>query len=224
MHRAALALLFVGGMGGCVFGQLCGQDYSRDVEAIHSRAKDLGGQSPRLVLVGSSSIRKWPSTDTVFASYDVVNAGFGGSCFGDLWELRDTLIYALGPDVLIVYEGDNDLHDGLDEDDILATADMLLADISKQLPHTRVVMIAPKASLARQKLSDRYLSLNANLAIVAKNHGVEWVDFWSVQHTEEGAIRQDLFDADRLHLNDAGYAVWVTELRRQLPWLNPNTP
>ena len=162
MRLVAFALLFVGGISGVAFGQLCGQDYSRDVKAIHSRAKGLGGQSPRLVLVGSSSIRKWPSTDTVFASYDVVNAGFGGSCFEDLWDLRDTLIYALAPDVLIVYEGDNDLHDGLDEDDILITADMLLADISRRLPHTRVV-IAPKASLARQKLSGRYLSLN-NLA------------------------------------------------------------
>ena len=223
MRRVALALFCVGGMGGCVFGQLVARITAVMPKPFTAWRRVLG-QSPRLVLVGSSSIRNWPRTDTVFASYDVVNAGFGGSCFEDLWELRDTLIYALGPDVLIVYEGDNDLHDGLDEDDILTTADMLLADITRRLPHTKVVMIAPKASLARQKLSDRYLSLNANLAIIAQNHGVAWVDFWSVQHTDEGAIREDLLDADRLHLNDAGYAVWVTELRRQLPWLDPNTP
>jgi len=42
-----------------------------------------------------------------------------------------------------------------------------------------------------------------------------------VQHTTEGALRDELFEADRLHLNDNGYAVWVAELRRQLPWLDP---
>jgi len=83
-----------------VNAQLCGQDYDAQIAAIHERAAALAGDKPTLVLVGSSSFRFWPQTDTVFATYDVINAGFGGSCFQDAWRLRDTLILAFEPSCL----------------------------------------------------------------------------------------------------------------------------
>ena len=96
--------------------------------------RPIEGEQPRLVLLGSSSFRFWPATDTVFSHFEVVNAGFGGSCFQDAWRLRDTLIYALNPDVLMIYEGDNDLHDRVPIDDIVATASLLLEDVSMRMP------------------------------------------------------------------------------------------
>ena len=204
-----------------LIAQLCGQSYDSRIAAIHKAAKQLDGRQPRLVLAGSSSIRKWPQTDTVFSQFDVVNAGFGGSCFSDLWALRDTLIYALRPQVLVVYEGDNDLSDGVPSEDILEVANRLMEELSRRLPETEVVVIAPKASRARHHLASTYLTLNRELRLVAMNHGAHWVDFWGVQHHADGTLRDDLFVADRLHLNDLGYAVWVRELRRQLPWLDP---
>ena len=214
-------LLFLLAPKNCV-AQLCGQSYDSRIAQIHQAAQHLEGQKPRIVLTGSSSIRKWPQTDSVFAHFDVVNAGFGGSCFSDLWALRDTLIYALRPDVLVVYEGDNDLSDGVPSEDILDVADQLLEEVSRRLPDTDIVVIAPKASGARQHLASAYLSLNKKLRVVAMNHGAHWLDFWEVQHRADGILRDDLFVADQLHLNDLGYTVWVDELRRQLPWLDPN--
>ena len=199
--------------------QLCGQSYDSRIATIHNAAQQLEGNKPRLVLTGSSSIRKWPQTDTVFSQYDVVNAGFGGSCFSDLWELRDTLIYALRPEILVIYEGDNDLNDGVPSEDIVDVANRLLEELSRRLPTTEVVVIAPKASRARLHLASSYLTLNRELRLVAMNHGAHWVNFWDAQHHADGTLRDDLFVADRLHLNDTGYAVWAREFRRQLPWL-----
>ena len=213
-------LLFLCSTQTCV-AQLCGQSYNSRIATIHKAAQQLAGLKPRLVLTGSSSIRKWPQTDTVFSQYDVVNAGFGGSCFSDLWALRDTLVYALRPDVLVVYEGDNDLSDGVSSEDILDVANRLLEELSRRMPETEVVVIAPKASRARHHLTSAYLALNRELRLVAMDHGAHWVDFWDVQHHGDGTLRDDLFVTDRLHLNDLGYAVWVRELKRQLPWLDP---
>jgi lysophospholipase L1-like esterase len=204
--------------------QLCGQGYDAQVADIHARANRLEGNKPRLVMLGSSSFRFWPSTDTVFSHFDVVNAGFGGSCFQDAWRLRDTLIYALDPDVLLIYEGDNDVHDRVPVDDVVGTASMLLDEVSLRMPNLEVVVVAAKASPARYHLKTDYLKLNNSLRLVAMNHGAHWVDFWDVQHKGDGALREDLFIADRLHLNDEGYALWVRELRRQLPWLDPAQP
>lgn len=204
------------------WGQFCGQDHASAVRNIHASARVLAGEKPRLVMVGSSTIRTWPSPDTAFSQFDVVNAGFGGSCFSDLWTLRDTLIYALRPEVLIIYEGDNDLVDGVPEQDILATAEQLLHELSARLPQTAVVVVAPKASLARYHLAPSYLRLNEGLKQVVERHGAVWVDCWDALHTDAGALREDLFVADGVHLNGQGYAVWVRELRRQVPWLDPN--
>ena len=225
MIRLMLALV-VGGMWGdpTLCAQLCGQDYEAQVADIHARANRLEGNKPRLVMLGSSSFRFWPSTDTVFSHFDVVNAGFGGSCFLDAWRLRDTLIYALNPDVLLIYEGDNDVHDRIPVDDIVASASLLLEDVSTRMPNLEVVVVAPKASPARYHLKADYLALNESLRLATVNHGAHWVDFWEVQHREDGTLRDDLFIADRLHLNDKGYEVWVHELRRMLPWLDPAQP
>ena len=204
--------------------QLCGQDYDAQVAAIHARADQLKDEQPRLVLLGSSSFRFWPSTDTVFSHFEVVNAGFGGSCFQDAWRLRDTLVYALNPDVLLIYEGDNDLHDRVPIDDIVTTASALLQEVLLRMPDLEVVVVAPKASPARYHLKAEYLELNASLRLLAMDLGAHWVDFWDVQHRDDGTLRDELFIADRLHLNDEGYEVWVRELRRLLPWLDPAQP
>lgn len=202
--------------------QLCGQSYDAQIAEIHNRASGLPGAKPTLLLIGSSSFRLWPETDTVFAGYDVVNAGFGGSCFHDAWLLRDTLIYAFEPSVVLLYEGDNDLNDGVEVEDILADATNLLDDLSRRLPTSEVVVVAPKASRARYHLKDQYLELNAGLRSIAMDQGAHWVDFWAVQHDASGELRDELFIHDKLHFNAEGYAVWVQELRRQLPWLDPN--
>ena len=167
MHAAWGAFLLVLGAPQICTAQLCGQSYDNRIAHIHTAAQQLDGTRPRLVLTGSSSIRKWPQTDTVFSQYDVVNAGFGGSCFSDLWALRDTLIYALRPDVLVVYEGDNDLSDGVPAADILEVADQLLDELSRRLPSTEVIVIAPKASRARHHLTSAYLALNRKLRLMA---------------------------------------------------------
>lgn len=205
-----------------LLAQFCGAGYDDAISRIQHEASCLRGEQERLVLVGSSSFRFWSQTDTVFAQYEVVNAGFGGSCFADLWRLREHLIYALQPDVLLVYEGDNDLFDGVPEHLILNTASRLLQELAQKLPSTRVVVVAPKASPARYHLSKAYLSLNAKLKSLVGDCDATWVDFWSAQHKANGALRDDLFLADQLHLNPTGYAVWVQSLREQVAWLDPN--
>ena len=132
------------------------------------------------------------------------------------------MIYALQPDVLLVYEGDNDLFDGVAEPIILDAASRLLQELAQKLPATRLVVVAPKASPARYHLSKDYMSLNAKLKSIVEEQGATWVDFWGAQHKEDGTLRDDLFLADQLHLNPKGYTVWVESLRKQVPWLDPN--
>ena len=174
-----------------------------------------------MLLTGSSSIRLWPDAASAFPQFEVINAGFGGSCYTDLWALRDTLLFAFEPDVVIVYEGDNDLSDGLPQSEILHSANALFTDITQRLPNTKVVVLAPKPSLARHHLAEACATLSETLRTVAMQHECAFVDFWDAMHLADGTLDAGLFVGDGLHLNQRGYDTWVATLRRELPWLDP---
>ena len=203
------------------WGQFCGQTYGARIADIHQQADRLPANRPNLLLTGSSSIRLWPDASSAFPQFDVINAGFGGSCYSDLWALRDTLLFAFEPDVVIIYEGDNDLSDGLPQSEILRSANALFADIARRLPDTKVVVLAPKPSLARSQLSGECKRLSEALRAVTLQHDFAFVDFWDAMHLANGRLNSDLFVGDGLHLNREGYDVWVETLRRELPWLAP---
>ena len=176
---------------------------------------------PLLLLTGSSSIRLWPDASEAFPQFEVINAGFGGSCYSDLWALRDTLLFAFEPDVVVIYEGDNDLSDGVPQSEILHSANDLFADLAQRLPDTKVVVLAPKPSLARRHLAQEYRALSQALGQKAQRHGFAFVNFWDVMHLPDGALNEAYFVADGLHLNKEGYGVWIDALRRAAPWLAP---
>ena len=205
-----------------VQGQFCGQSYATRIAAIHRQAEQLPGHQPTLVLTGSSSIRLWPEAPEAFPQFEVINAGFGGSCYADLWALRDTLLFAFEPDVVVIYEGDNDLSDGLPQGEILESASKVFADIAKRLPNTKVVVLAPKPSLARRHLAEECRTLSKALVQEVRRHNFSFVDFWDAMHLADGTLDESLFVGDGLHLNQGGYDVWVSTLRNALPWLDPN--
>ena len=175
-----------------------------------------------MLLTGSSSIRLWPEAPEAFPQFEVINAGFGGSCYSDLWALRDTLLFAFDPDVVVIYEGDNDLSDGLPQSEILSSANALFADLAQRLPDTKVVVLAPKPSRARRQLAEECRLLSDALGQVARRHEFAFVDFWDAMHLADGTLDAGLFVGDGLHLNQRGYDAWVATLRRELPWLDPS--
>ena len=203
------------------WGQLCGQSYDARIAAIHQQAEQLPGHQPTLLLTGSSSIRLWPDAAEAFPQFEVINAGFGGSCYSDLWALRDTLLFAFEPDAVIIYEGDNDLSDKIPQSEILGSANALFADIAQRLPDANVVVLAPKPSLARQHLAEVCRLLSEALGQEARRHDFAFVDLWDVMHQRNGTLDADLFVGDGLHLNQCGYDTWIATMRRELPWLDP---
>ena len=87
----------------------CGQNYDREVRRIVKKAEKLPHEKTRIVFAGSSTFRLWDNMDESFPDYEVVNAGIGGSCFDDLLRYKEQLISATNPDILVIYEGDNDI-------------------------------------------------------------------------------------------------------------------
>lgn len=118
-----------------------GQDPTRfasEIAIIAEREFEKSTTEPTVVFTGSSSIRMWGNLESSFPSYQVLNNGFGGSEFSDLMHYREELIYRFRPDMVFIYEGDNDVNSGKPTEEILEDAILLLSDIQATLPDAQL--------------------------------------------------------------------------------------
>lgn len=181
-------------------------------------AADTAVNTKRLILfTGSSSIRMWHNLAESFPGKNVLNRGFGGSEMSDMLYYTPQLILKHKPELVFIYEGDNDIAAGRTTDQILTQADSLVKVIRAALPKTRIVFISPKPSGARWHLKEKYEDLNSRLAQFTKLHKrVYFADVWSPMLDATGNLLPGLFLEDNLHMNEKGYVIWTKVLNQFL--------
>ena len=167
-----------------------------------------------VLFTGSSSIVKWQSLSNDFAGQYVLNRGFGGSTWRDLNFYFARLVPKYRPRAVVVYEGDNDLAAGRSVKECLADFDEFRAHMRATLPGLPVAILSTKHSPVRQHLFALQNELNEGIRrrLLTEPNWIE-LDVASPLLDTAGAPRAELFEADQLHLNRAGYAVWAPVVR-----------
>lgn len=166
-----------------------------------------------ILFTGSSSIRMWKDLADYFPEHEIIKRGFGGSQFSDLIYYADRIIYPYEPSKIFIYEGDNDLAAGESIESVMREAKELRAEIKTKLPNTIVIFIAPKPSVSRWGMHEKYEKFNQQLEEYAKEAKLtEFADVWTAMLGENGRVRQDLFLDDDLHMNLKGYKIWKSVL------------
>jgi lysophospholipase L1-like esterase len=169
------------------------------------RAPAPGG----VVFVGSSSIRLWDGLEQAFDKIPVVKRGFGGSRLSDCAAHVDRLIVRYRPRQVIVYAGDNDLAEGATPADVTASFRQLVQRVHAELPETRITFVSIKPSPLRANLLDDVREANRRILDIARaTANLDFVDVFTPMLGPDGAPRADLYGADALHMNEAGYALW----------------
>ena len=170
-----------------------------------------------ILLTGSSSARFWSNFNEVFPKYTTVNNGFGGSQMHELLYYIDDLIINYEPDIVLIYEGDNDISAGKTKDEILETTMKVVDRLKSHLPKTKIYFISPKPSIARWKLKDQYVAFNRALkAYTADLENVFYLDVWSPMLDENGEPMTDIFISDGLHMNEKGYEIWEKVVQNEV--------
>jgi lysophospholipase L1-like esterase len=187
--------------------------FQPEIDAYKASSEAFAPTGDRILFTGSSTIRLWPDIKADFPQYSVMNRGFGGSFMSELLFYADTLIVPYKPDWIFIYEGDNDLASGKTAEEILASAEKLVALIQQKLPGAQICFLAPKPSLARWNLQENYLGLNLRLKEFAgRKRQVFFLDMWDLMMDPAGKPMADIFAEDGLHLNRKGYDIWKGEV------------
>ena len=118
------------------------------------------------------------------------------------------------PRAVLLYEGDNDAAVGATPEQILDHFDAFVAAIHAEQPTVRIYTLAVKPSPARWSLWETMATTNALLAARAEEDPrLAFIDVATPMLNDEGAPLADIFVADKLHMNSAGYDLWRDVVR-----------
>jgi len=170
----------------------------------------VGGRSGQIVATGSSSMRFWDhSIHRDFAPLPIISRGFGGSNMYDLLVHLDAIVLKHKPAAVIIYEGDNDIAQGVPVPVVIDTFEKVVRRIHADNPTTRIYLISVKPSVAREALWGQMRQVNEGMwGIANRERNVYYIDVATPMLRSDGRVRTDLFVADDLHMNQAGYDIW----------------
>lgn len=168
-----------------------------------------------LVFVGSSSVRRWEAFARTFSDYRPIQRGFGGAQLGEVALRADDLVLRHDPAIVMVFAGTNDVAFGVPTDVVVERFRCLRQRIGEGLGWgRRVVWVAITPTPLRWAGWTDASAVNAAIAELAVDDpGLSVVDPSDAFLATGSPPSDDLFVADRLHLNDAGYAIWAEALR-----------
>ncbi len=166
-----------------------------------------------VVFLGSSSIRLWESLQDDFPGLRILRRGFGGSTIRDATRVVARIVVPYQPRLVVLYAGDNDLDEGRMPDQVRDDFVAFVERVRRELPDTPIAFIAIKPSPARAHLLEHARRANLAIAEWAKDRReLHFIDIFTPMLDGDGRPRDDLFTADRLHMNRAGYELWIERL------------
>lgn len=191
--------------------------YEEDVKSLE-RIKESVPYQPELVFYGSSSIRLWRGLNTDFAEYNPINLGFGGSTMAACVWYFDRIMAGLQPKGMVLYAGDNDLGDGRHPEEVFVFFKQLIACIRQKYGNIPVTYISIKPSIRRFNIIDQIRFTNKIIAeeIERMNDATYFVNIYDSMLDANKYPRRDLFEAEGLHINDKGYALWKSVIDETL--------
>jgi lysophospholipase L1-like esterase len=170
-----------------------------------------------VVFVGSSSIRLWGDLEREFGTEGIVKRGFGGSRLSDVARYAAQLVLPYKPRLVVVYAGDNDIAEGATPDAVLASYADFVSQVHAALPKTRIAYLSIKPSPSREALMPAAIRANELIENWSKSDPMlDYIDVYTKMLDAKGRPRTDLFLADSLHLNAAGYAIWKSAIAEYL--------
>ena len=158
--------------------------------------------------------------ETWFPDRHVHNLGVSGDTTGDVVARIDDVV-ALHPDAVALLVGTNDLGRRKSVEHIVRNIEFLLVTLRRGVPGTRMLVqsIMPRGKEYAEQIRDA----NRHLRQFAPNVNAQYLDLWPVLAGDGDEILPEYSD-DKLHLNDAGYDAWLSELRPGLERLDDSPP
>jgi lysophospholipase L1-like esterase len=165
-----------------------------------------------ILFVGSSSFNYWKDISNYFPGYAIINRGFGGSSLTDIIHFNQETILKYKPKQIYIYCGENDIaaSDTITPQIVFERFKTLHSIIRNFLgKNISVMYVSIKPSVARWNMEDKFVAANTLIRdYINKQKQTQFLDVHSAMLDTNGEVYEDIFIADKLHMNAKGYAIW----------------
>ncbi len=172
-----------------------------------------------IIFAGSSSIRLWSTLARDMAPYPVIQRGYGGAKLSDFAVFADRILSPHPCRALVLFIA-NDITGGpLDKtpEEVRKLFLSVLKTFRRSHPETPVFWIAITPTSSRWKAWPEIKKVNELIRETCVSHKKTYfVRTESSFLNDKGEPRDELFIADKLHLNAEGYNIWSGIIRGEL--------
>jgi lysophospholipase L1-like esterase len=182
--------------------------FEKEIDAFINADKTSPPPRNAILFIGSSTIRKWTTLARDFPGRKVFNRGFGGSQMSDALYYFDRIVAPYQPDLIILYEGSNDINDHKTPEQVFHNFKAFVAKVHKQLPQTRLDFISILTTPVRAAEVEKVKEANRLIRdYIAQDEKLKFIDAFPAMLGPDGKPDATLFLFDRLHPNAKGYAI-----------------
>lgn len=162
-----------------------------------------------ILFIGSSIIRLWKSLTADFPDQSVINRGFGGSQMIDSVHFANRIVFPYEPRLIVIYAGGNDINAKKSPAQVFEDFKKFVNSVRAKSPKSRIAYITIAPNPARWTQIEQVRAANKLIADYIKtNPNLVYIDVHSQMLGADGLPLPEIFVADRLHMNEQGYAIW----------------
>jgi lysophospholipase L1-like esterase len=197
------------------------RNYTRFEKEILRFEESDRASAPRqgsILFVGSSTIRLWKTLAEDMAPLPVINRGFGGGTIGEVNYYFHRIVDKYKPRLVVFYAGENDLYSpDISVDSVVRDFNAFRDSMHAYLPNCKAIFVSVKPSPARWKFQDKFMEANKRFEAICKyDPAWSYVDVIPSMLDAGARPRKEIYRADSLHMNAAGYARWTKIIRPHL--------
>ena len=175
--------------------------------------------SETIVFVGDSitATGRWQEW---FPDANVIVEAASGDTTDKLMERLPSIVEAR-PDTIVLLIGANDFGANRSVENVVRSIEYFVATIRQSIPGARTLV---QSIMPRGREFESYINAaNRHLRQYATTLHAQYLDLWPVLAMDDGELSPE-YTNDRLHLSEAGYEAWLTELRPALDRLREAPP
>ena len=172
-----------------------------------ARAMAAGQGNNRLSVLVGDSISQWFPVEQLSRDRFWLNQGISGDTTAGVLR-RLSLFQDTRPADIHVLVGINDLRRGASNAEVLNNLSQIMQELRQTHPQARIWVYSILPTRLPALPPERIFALNQNLAAIARQQQVAYVDLQRFFAEESsGILRRDL-TTDGIHLSRTGYALW----------------
>jgi lysophospholipase L1-like esterase len=182
--------------------------FEGEIKAFEEADKKSPPPEHAILFVGASGIKLWKTLEKDFPEHQVINRGFGGSQIADAIHFADRIVIPYKPKTILLQSGGNDINAGKSPEQVAEDFRIFVEKVRAKLPVVRILFMSLQPSPARWTQAEKQKQTNALIRKqIEAGKNMAYIDAYDAFLTADGKPREDLFVADKLHHNEAGYKI-----------------